>query len=438
MTAVGALGGLFNPFIGLLIYIMFAIISPDHLWSWSLGGGNYSRIVALGMLAGWFVHRFGDWKLKRAWPVIGLFIAYWLLMIVCTFGAEDQERSWGLVEFYAKILIPVLVGISMIKTVNQLKTIAWVVLLSMGYIGFEMNLYYLSGNNVARDGYFEKMDNNCLAIEMVTGVGLSFFLALGSDKLWKQGLAMFCAALMAHTILISFSRGGMLAMGMTGLLAFIMIPKKPQHYLLFLVVLAFGIRMAGPQVQKRFFSSFGSNDGLEASAQSRLDLWRDAMDIALKNPVFGVGADNWGDYAPDYGWKKGKEVHSLWVQNAAELGFPGALMLMGFFGLCMWRLWPIARAREKVVDPWLCDAARMVVASLFGFVVAAQFVTIKYLEAPFYVALLGAGILKVNTITPPRFVPLPPPPPTGRKEWTPPRAPVEGPKSKQFAPTQTV
>jgi hypothetical protein len=35
----------------------------------------------------------------------------------------------------------------------------------------------------------------------------------------------------------------------------------------------------------------------------------------------------------------------------------------------------------------------MVIASLFGFVIAAQFVTIKYLEIPYYVALLGVATL---------------------------------------------
>jgi hypothetical protein len=37
----------------------------------------------------------------------------------------------------------------------------------------------------------------------------------------------------------------------------------------------------------------------------------------------------------------------------------------------------------------------MVIASLIGFTIAAQFVTIKYLEVPLYVALLGAGVLRL-------------------------------------------
>ena len=39
----------------------------------------------------------------------------------------------------------------------------------------------------------------------------------------------------------------------------------------------------------------------------------------------------------------------------------------------------------------------MVTASLIGFCVAAQFVTLHGLEIPYYVVLIGAGALKLNT-----------------------------------------
>ena len=53
MTYGGALVALFNPFYGLLVYVCFAIIRPDYMWYWSIPQGNYSRTVALGLLAGW-------------------------------------------------------------------------------------------------------------------------------------------------------------------------------------------------------------------------------------------------------------------------------------------------------------------------------------------------------------------------------------------------
>lgn len=401
MTALGAIGGLFSPFIALCVYVSFAIIVPEYMWQWSFpgGGGRFSFIVALSMLTGWVLHGLGRWNFGKGGLVFGSLLAYWVWMFVSMLQADDTEKAWGLCYFYLKLLVPIFVGLTIVDSVEKLKALGWVILLSMGYLAFELNLYYFSdGINVVWLSGFGWMDNNCVSIEMVTGIGLAFFLGLGSRHWWQSGIALFCAALMAHVIMMAHSRGGMLALGFTGIACFILLPKKPQHYLLFLVAGIALLVMAGPSVRKRFATMFEKNNSgnFEASAQSRLDLWAGAGQEAMMNPVLGLGGDNWGRVAPKYGFPEGKEVHSLWVQNAAEVGFPGLFFLMCYFITCMVRLWPLARGTLPVKHPWIRDAARMVIAALTGFMVSAQFVTIKYLEAPFYVCLLGACALAIN------------------------------------------
>ena len=66
-----------------------------------------------------------------------------------------------------------------------------------------------------------------------------------------------------------------------------------------------------------------------------------------------------------------------------------------FYLLCAVYLWPYTRDRCPVPDPWIRYIARMVIASLFGFAVSAQFVSLSGLEVPFYITLVGAGALKV-------------------------------------------
>src|SRR5438552_14025074 len=62
LTFGGAVVGLFNPFLGLLIYIGFAILKPESLWYWSVPEANYSRIVASSLLVGWLMQQFGRWR----------------------------------------------------------------------------------------------------------------------------------------------------------------------------------------------------------------------------------------------------------------------------------------------------------------------------------------------------------------------------------------
>ena len=76
---------------------------------------------------------------------------------------------------------------------------------------------------------------------------------------------------------------------------------------------------------------------------------------------------------------------------------PGLAFLLGFYLLTIARLWPLARHKVLAADEWLPGAAAMVIAGLFGFMTAAQFVSLVGLELPYYVALVGAGVLGLQS-----------------------------------------
>src|SRR5262249_55206075 len=157
----------------------------------------------------------------------------------------------------------------------------------------------------------------------------------------------------------SNSRGGMLSLTITGILAFLLIPKRPRDYLLFALVVALSLRLAGPEVRERFGMTFASKDDRDASAQSRLDYWAACWDSIQKRPLLGVGPHHWPLVIGEYGLPSGKEAHTLWLQIGAELGLPGVLCLLSFYGLCIARLWPLAREQIAATDPWFYYLARM-------------------------------------------------------------------------------
>ncbi len=398
LTFGGSVVALFNPFIGLLIYICFAIISPPSLWPWAVPQWHFARVVAIAMLIGWLFKGFGQWNFGRSRSILLAFSAFFFWAILSAFAASNQEMSWTYVENLAKIFIPFVVGMTLIDSLPKLKQLAWVILLSLGYVAFEMNLSYYQGYNRAHLLGFAGMDNNSLAIAMVAGVGLAFFLGVGTTKWWQRMVAWIAALLMAHTVMLSFSRGGMLALIVSMVASFLLLPpKKPKHILALVICVLIGLRLAGPEVSDRFLSAFAEAQERDASAQSRLDMWEDMWDSTLRHPVLGVGPDHWPIVAPQYGWELGKEGHSLWLQTGAELGFPGLLFITAFYGLCILRLWTLVRKRnaDQDLDPWFPNIGRMVIAGHIGFVVAAQFVSLEGLELPYYMALLGAGALKM-------------------------------------------
>jgi O-antigen ligase len=116
-----------------------------------------------------------------------------------------------------------------------------------------------------------------------------------------------------------------------------------------------------------------------------------------KSPL-GVGPNHWPVECTRYGLPYGQAAHSTWLQMGAELGVPGLACLMGIYLTSIWRLYPLLRARTPVSDPWLRYVARMVICSLVGFLASAQFVTINGVELPYYVTLVGVGVLKLHSL----------------------------------------
>lgn len=404
LTYGGALVSLFSPFYGLLIYVCFAIVRPEDMWPWSVQGGNYSRIIAIAMLGGWLWHigltfltgKGVNFRFGRGKPVVLLFLSYWLWTVFLALNSNSPTHAWAYVETLGKILLPFLVGMTTIDSIKKLKQLAWVIVVSQGYVAYEMNSYFFSGyNKLWLDG-FGGVDNNSNAIALVTVIGLAAFMFLHVEKYWQKAIIGLCGAFMGHAVLFSFSRGGMVALIVCAGVGFFLLKKTTRHYLAFAVACLGMVYLAGPEVRDRFMRTFEEKRGKrEASAQSRIDLWKDCWTVLQEDPILGCGPNHWPLLAHRFGWFRGKEAHSLWVQTATETGFPGIFMFAGFYCVCMFRLWQLMRRSKEDDDPWFSDTAKMVIASLTGFGFAAQFVSLEALEVPYYVALLGAATLSV-------------------------------------------
>lgn len=398
LTYGGAAASLVSPFTGFLIYVAFGIIKPDALWFWAIPQGNYSRIVAIGFLLGWMINGCGDWRLGRGTLTILLFVAYWLINLFGAIIAPNEELGWLNVEPMSKVFLPIIAGITLIDSIDKLKQFAWVIVVCQGYLAYEFNLLYLYHPMFLPQEFSHGgLDNNGIAITMVTSVGMAFFLGMHAPALWQRLFCFGCAAMMAHVVLFSFSRGGMLSLIITSIFSFILVPKRPIQLLIFAIGIVGVVALAGEGVQKRFMSSFQSEEEGSDAGGKRSAHWKACLDSMQKNPL-GVGPCHWRTVAPNYGLPA-MEAHSTWLQIGAELGIPGLAALLGIYLVTIVRLYPLTKDRYPVPDPWFRYLARMVICSLIGFLCAAQFVTLDGVELPYYIASLGAGTLKVFTLT---------------------------------------
>jgi O-antigen ligase len=393
MTYPGSAVALFQPLVGLTIYAIFSLARPQQIFAFAGDLRGISNIVGIATLIGWFLKGLGSWSFGRAKPYAVLLIGFFVMTCASAIFASNQEVAWAYVEQRLKIVLMFFVGLTLFDSMTWIRRFAWALVVAQGYVGFEMNLSYVQGFNVAAMlGLLG--DNNTFAISMVGGLGPAIFLGLAAPRLWQKAVAFTCAALILHTVLLTFSRGGMVALCISGIFVLILMPKKPTLLLALVVAALLTYRLAGPELTERFMTAFAETEDLDASASSRLLLWEDCLEVVRSYPILGIGPNHFPLIAHEFGWPRGKSAHSLWLQGAAELGLPAILCLLGFNLLGVWHGIVLAR-RHKNTDVGLLGL--YVFSGMAGFIISAQFVSAEGLELPYFNVLIMAAVVRLQS-----------------------------------------
>jgi len=409
ITAVGSLAALRKPIIGLFIYVGFAVLRPQFIWGFAGDFSGISLYVGLATLAGWVFTGFGSKKIGPGKSIVITLILFSIWAALSATQAVDTNAAFNTLTPMMKFVVPFLIGVTLIETEQQSRQLLWVIVLAMGYVGFEMNLEYVRGFNIAGEG-FGGMDNNCFGVALVTTIGPAIALGLGANTWKERAMAGAAAALILHTTLLTFSRGAMVGLLAVGVTAFIIMPKRPKYLATLAVVGLIALRLTGPQLMARYASTVANEEQRDDSAESRFQLWADCLKLTLERPVFGVGPANFPVVAESLGWTRGKEAHSVWMQQAAETGVPGVAALLLFFGIAIVKLWPVARARLTDANRGQVAVASGLIMSIVGFAVAGQFVSLAGLEIPYYTTMIGVVLLKQRAAAQPPAAALPVPP----------------------------
>ena len=405
-VAYGAGIGLFRPFYALCVYVCFGIIKPEVFWGHSVVQAPYSKMIAIPMLLGWIFGASAIWKLGAARPIVYAFTGFVAWGTLSAIFAENTLLSLSFFsEPMLKILLPFFVGITTINSTRDLRILCWTIILSQGFIAYEMNLSYLKGFNVMADG--GTLENNSAAISMVAGAGFAVMIGFLAPSRFQKWVAIICSAMMVHAVLMSDSRGGMLGVAIMGAVILIVTPKNPKTVLAFVIIGLLVLRFTGPAVIERFATAFAEKAERDESAAGRLFLWMDCRDLATKHPLLGIGPQHWRTkYAKIYGWPDGKSAHSTWFELAAETGIPGITFLISFYLILCWKCWRWICTHHRWQDPMVYSTCSAAIVATVGYAVSASFVTYWGAEISYYSALAGAAALRLSSLTSPLPQPL--------------------------------
>ncbi len=333
------------------------------------------------------------WRRLLAWQVWGL-LALWLWFAVTShFGALPWE-AWEKYPRVLKILPPLLLTLLLIDTREKLlylvATLALCILLPAlkgGYwavmSGFQDRVYGPPGSP-----WYE---NNAFAVAVGMAIPL---LVLWWRQTRERGVRMALLGgivLCYGSVLSSWSRGGMLALAAVTLL---LVWHSQRKLLAIPLLLLMGAGFF-VQLPEQWFGRMETLTAFQAdaSAQSRLAVWRIGLDAALRDPVTGAGFNAWPVLTLSTGGSL--DWHSAYVEMLAEHGFVGLGLWLALFLGALIGLGLLAWRHGRGESAWIGDHAAMLQAALLAYAVGGLTLGIAYWALPYHllvIAVILAGL----------------------------------------------
>jgi O-antigen ligase len=215
--------------------------------------------------------------------------------------------------------------------------------------------------------------------------------------------------LFASAVVVSFSRGGFVALAVTGLYC-VWTGRHRVRNLLLGVLGALVFFLVIPSDYKTELGTISDTES--GTADVRQFMWAAATNMWQDNPLLGVGAGNssWriGDYQPrddprfdkpqytERNWTT-QQVHSMYFQLLSELGIVGITVLGSIVVGQLLLLRNLRRriARLRDLSPRAKDGIELYAVALAGgmvaFLSAGAFLSVLYYPYPYYFSAMAVA-----------------------------------------------
>ncbi len=204
-----------------------------------------------------------------------------------------------------------------------------------------------------------------------------FLVNLKKPKYW---LLLIPFLICFRGIMVTFSRGGYLAFAL-GLFAIVYFRSKVMFLMLLLaiwiailnpILLPAGIRYRMSQTveHKTYVDTSLTEESLESSSKTRVEIWRAGTKMIMDYPFFGVGYGLFGYMLQRY-WDGGvRDAHNTYLIIAAEMGIPALIVFLWIVFLVFINT---LRLYKTTQDPFSKAVALGFLGGLFGLLMSNMF-----------------------------------------------------------------
>lgn len=398
-----------RPYIGAVLYTALAYFRPQNMVGGVAMSMRLSLLVLGCMAVGFAIAVFrGKEKPVLKIPFFALVAALLAAMFVSTQTAVFAEPARASFMDFLQLLAGVAFTIMLCNTPGRLRAVLATVALSLGAMAIVslVNPVWDNGRLTGAGGKFR--DSNDFALALTMALPLLVFLRRGESKTWLKLLLTIPIPFVLTAIVLTYSRGGFLALSAVGLCwvffsrgRVVRLALAPIAALLFLAV-------APPKYVERITTIDSYHH--DGAARDRLSSWNVATKIAAERPLTGVGPGNfipvYRRYATDL--RTPHVAHNAFLQLLAE---SGAVTLFFFIAILAVAIIPTAKIARKARAyrsrllregaenrdkakrlVWIDDYAQGIVLALIAFLVGSQFLSRDDLDLLYLLAGL-AGVL---------------------------------------------
>lgn len=394
----------------MLLYYFLLLLTP--FWNWSRlpqFGESFTLIKVVGIAVVFCAVIKAGFARQR--PYLLSFAEsrlFFLLVGLATVSAAVMSQGgwWrspmlSYVSFVAYLFATLL----FVDSLERLKRSCYVVLFSMLLASMFVYSQWVKYGATRPGGVIG--DANYYALSAVSILPMTVLLFPDASRFQKAFL-LGCGFSLVASTLLGQSRGGVLALGCCVFYTLLRTRRK----VLFLVVVVVAIAASLMILPRTGLDRLQDEDrGVLVSTRARIELLKAGANMVAARPLMGVGLGMFKPMSPTYnsGVLRPQMGHNTYLELAAELGIPAALVFAGI----MFLSWRRARRCGKVMaETGDAEAARIALAieaGLVSFAVGALFLSAEYVKHLWILVFFGLALARILMLQGQAPAPAPPP-----------------------------
>jgi O-antigen ligase len=367
-------------------------------------------------------------------PLTLALLGFVLVLIASSSFARDVSLADERIEEHVKALAVYVLVIALAWSPSLVRRATWALLACGAVIGGIGLIQVLTGNFDSTFGGLGRVkyaqiygnvfhpriagpmgDPNFYAQILIPVAAIGFVLA-AHVRGWRLRLASLgCAGLATCGILLSYSRGALLALGVVGLVAALGL-RLPLRRLVPAALLAAGLLLAlGPAGLTRRFATIreflpGQEEAIDpdSSFGERKLLMTVAWFIFADHPMVGVGAGNYTTHFDDNVDRTGSAFrqyegvgsrrypHNLYLEFAAENGMAGLIPFAAALTACFLALARVRATQSRGGDRFLAGLALGIGVALAGHLTTSLFLHNAFPRHLWLLFGLAAALARVS------------------------------------------